>query len=90
MNALGRESASAASTTVKPDRLEFLGAGPLGSDLRAVTRRAALGGFDDRVRADGGPGDAGGVDGVRHADVIKGGIGDVTDLQGGAEGGATR
>lgn len=42
------------------------------------------------MRADGGPGDAGGVDGVRHADVIKGGIGDVTDLQGGAEGGATR
>jgi hypothetical protein len=60
-------------------RLEFLGAGPLGSDLCAVTRRAALGGVDARERAGGGPGDAGGVDGARHADLISGGMGIVTD-----------
>jgi len=86
----GRESAPAPSTPVKPDRLEFLRARPLGSDLRAVTRRAALGRFDARERAVGSPGDAGGVEGARHADVIKGGIGDVTDLQGDAAGGGTR
>ncbi len=34
-------------------------------------------------RADG----LGSADGARHADVIKGGIGDVTDLQGGAAAG---
>ena len=84
----GRESAPAASTTVKPDRFEFLGARPLGSNLRAVTRRAALGRFDARERAGGGPGDAGGVDGAGHADLIKGGMSRICKAARG--GGATR
>jgi hypothetical protein len=85
----GCESAPARTTTIKLDRFELLSARSFGptfvllqdgqrsGDLTAECWRAVSG-------------DAGGMTGAGHADVIKDGIGDVTDLQGGAAGGATR